>query len=162
MNYLGLTIALFLPWFLGYVWVRLLWSWQPSHSTHPHATTSLLSHLSYHVALHLGYGYILGILATTLLMRVWNAAGFKQDFLALSLILAALTGFGAIVLRKRTRRQTPPLPRRENESAASSALHGEDRQDEGNAGRSEPTIARRVVISTEPYSVWQRAAFCSS
>lgn len=78
MLLLQLLVALFLPWLAGAVWLRVGWRKPPAGAW----------------PLVLGYGYLLGLLATTLLMRLWNALGLKLAFWPLAglLFLLALAG----------------------------------------------------------------------
>ncbi|ADE16678.1 conserved hypothetical protein [Nitrosococcus halophilus Nc 4] len=75
---LQLFTALFLPWLLGIAWLRLGWR-QTARGTGP---------------LVLGYAYLLGILFTTLVMRLWDAVGLKQAFWPLAGLLLCLTLLG--------------------------------------------------------------------
>jgi hypothetical protein len=59
-----LFIALFLPWLLGIVWLRIGWR-KAEKDAWP---------------LVFGYAYLLGILATTLVMHLWDMIGLKQAF----------------------------------------------------------------------------------
>ncbi len=45
-------------------------------------------------ALALGYGYLLGLLTVTLLLRLWDALGWTLDFAPLAGLLAVLAGVG--------------------------------------------------------------------
>jgi hypothetical protein len=78
MDWLRLTLALLLPWGAGAVWLR--WRW---HDPPPGAW-----------ALVLGYGYLLGMLTTTLIMRVMDLAGLPQNFLVTSALLTAVAIIG--------------------------------------------------------------------
>ncbi len=77
MEFLGLLAGLFLPWLLGVVWLRARWI-NPSGTAWPTL---------------LGYGYLAGALATTLVMRLLDLLGVRLSFtsiaLALSLLIAA-------------------------------------------------------------------------
>jgi hypothetical protein len=68
----GLLLALLLPPALGIAWLSRYW--RDSH-------WSAIG----------GYGYLLGIFATTLLMRLWDSIGLKLTFSPLAAILIALT-----------------------------------------------------------------------
>jgi hypothetical protein len=76
---LQLTTALFLPWLLGMAWLRIGWH-KPTAGTWPQI---------------LGYGYLLGMLATALIIRLWDALGLKLAFwpLAALLLVGTLGGF---------------------------------------------------------------------
>lgn len=78
METLRLTIALFLPWLLGVVWLRCRWN--------PASEGAL--------AMVLGYGYLIGILVTILTMLAIDAVGLSQDFLTILTILTVLTVVG--------------------------------------------------------------------
>ena len=67
-------IALFLPWLTGSAWTY--WLLSRNNNWHPAAV--------------IGHGYLLGIFATTLIMRGFQVAGFQQSFLGTSLWLTAL------------------------------------------------------------------------
>ncbi|BAO45531.1 hypothetical protein [Thiolapillus brandeum] len=84
----GLLLALCLPPALGIAWLSRYWK-------------------SSHWSAIAGYGFLLGILATTLLMQLWNALGLKLAFYPMAAILAALT---LLAFYKRPLRQasTPP------------------------------------------------------
>ncbi len=73
-----LAIAIGLPWLLGIVWVRYRWE-RPSPGAWP-----MLA----------GYGFVAGILTTTLIMRLIDLLGFRQDFWSTCLLLLGLTGLG--------------------------------------------------------------------
>lgn len=83
---LQLFTALLLPWLLGIAWLRM--GWRPlARSTSP---------------LVLGYAYLLGMLATTLVMRLWDAVGLKQAFWPLAGLLSVLTLIGFWVSRHKS------------------------------------------------------------
>ncbi len=90
--------ALLLPWFLGYVWMRVLWTHhkQPSDSAHL-------------LPFQLGYGYILGILATTLFMRAWHGLGMHQDFFNLAAIHLILIAIGLLAIYTRSKQLPEPV-----------------------------------------------------
>ncbi|WP_457676853.1 hypothetical protein [Thiolapillus sp.] len=67
-----LLLALFLPPALGIAWLSRYWK-------------------NAHWAAVAGYGYLLGIFATTLFMRLWDASGLELSFHPLAAILGALT-----------------------------------------------------------------------
>lgn len=83
MFLLPLFIALFLPWIVGTLWLRIGW-----HRPPPGAWPLVL-----------GYGYLLGMLTTTLLMSLWNALGLKQAFWPLAGILFSLALLGGWLSR---------------------------------------------------------------
>jgi hypothetical protein len=76
---LQLTTALLLPWLLGIAWLRVGWH---------HPTAGAGPQL-------LGYGYFLGMLATTLIIRLWDALGLTLAFWPLTglLLITTLGGF---------------------------------------------------------------------
>src|SRR5699024_11199894 len=84
MILLQLLIALFLPWLLGLVWLHTIWR-KLEKGAWP---------------LILGYGYLLGMLTTTLLMRLWDRLGFNQAFWPLVGLLFILLLLGLWVDRK--------------------------------------------------------------
>ncbi len=83
MFLLQLFIALFLPWVLGIIWLRIGWR-KPPIGAWP---------------LILGYGYLLGLLTTTLLMSLWDAIGLKQSLWPLIGLLSSLALVGAWLSR---------------------------------------------------------------
>ena len=74
MDILGLLATLFLPWLLGVAWLRLPWLKGGAV-----AWPTLL-----------GYGYLAGALATTLVMRLLDAVGIRLGFLNIALALGLL------------------------------------------------------------------------
>ncbi len=80
MSWLGLATALLLPWAVGTAWLRLGWPGRPAGAW----------------AVRLGYGYVLGMLGTTLLMRLVDAAGLPLRF---PIIVALLLGLLLLGLR---------------------------------------------------------------
>ena len=74
----GLLTTLFLPWLLGVVWLRVRWL-KADEIVWP--------------AL-LGYGYLAGALATTLVMRLLNLLGMRLGLLNIALALALLIALG--------------------------------------------------------------------
>ena len=85
----GFTIALMLPWMMGISWMYLI--------VHP-----WLSHSRSSLWLLLGYGYPLGMLGTTFLLRLGGVLGIKLDFavyaaLHIPLILISLLAGWRIV-----------------------------------------------------------------
>ena len=74
----GLLAALFLPWLFGVVWLRVRWL-KAGNIAWP--------------AL-LGYGYLAGALATTLVMRLLDLLGVRFGFLNVALALALLIAIG--------------------------------------------------------------------
>ncbi|HXH02939.1 MAG TPA: hypothetical protein VNN09_06400 [Candidatus Competibacteraceae bacterium] len=90
---LRLALALLLPWLAGTLW---LWALLPRHCRGAWP-------------LRLGYGYLLGMLGTSLLLRAWGALGWPLAFWPLSgalLLLAVLGGLMAWQCRD----LTAPLP----------------------------------------------------
>jgi hypothetical protein len=92
---LRLLAGIALPWLVGAAWVGC--RWQPGRPGR--------------VAVVLGYGYLVGILATTFLMRLWELLQLSQD---LTRTVAALLLLGALGLwlgrRERGVRSTTPAP----------------------------------------------------
>jgi hypothetical protein len=78
MDWIGLVVAMLLPWLLGIAWLRYRWERASSGSW----------------AVLLGYGYILGMLATTLVMRLQDAVGLQQSFGLTAAFLSGLTALG--------------------------------------------------------------------
>ena len=79
-EWLGILVAIILPWSAGSVVVWLLWMRR--------------SREAYGWALILGYGYIVGILLTTLGMRLLAVLGLPQSFLTVAAALICLAGIG--------------------------------------------------------------------
>jgi len=79
MDTVGLLVALLLPWLVGVACVYGLWPSQPGRWP-----------------AILGYGYLVGYVGTTLVMRAWDAVGLTQQFwpLAATLGATAAVGFG--------------------------------------------------------------------
>jgi hypothetical protein len=80
MGWWGVALALGLPWLAGTLWVRGGWHDAPG-GVWP---------------LALGYGYLLGMLVVTLLLRLQTAAGWPLNFAGPAVVLAllALAGGG--------------------------------------------------------------------
>ena len=95
-------LALGLPWLAGALWLRVLWR-DSTAGAWP---------------LALGYGYILGLLATTLLLRAQTAFGLPLNFVGPMVILAvlALAG-GGLVWRRTSLPNLHPLHEQENSDA---------------------------------------------
>lgn len=74
----GLLAALFLPWLLGVAWLRVRWLKADNI-----AWPTLL-----------GYGYLAGVLCTTLAMRLFDVVGMRLGFLSIALALALLIAVG--------------------------------------------------------------------
>ncbi|MBI3345525.1 MAG: hypothetical protein HY028_11870 [Gammaproteobacteria bacterium] len=79
MGFLGLTAGMLLPWLLGVVWLRVLWRDRGAKAW----------------PVWLGYGYVLGALVTTLVMRLLDLLGIPFSFVSISLPLVAITTLGA-------------------------------------------------------------------
>jgi len=62
-----------------------------------------------HWAIHVGYGYLIGILLTTLLMQGIDVLGLTQNFTILSLLLIVLTAAAGIVAWRSPSVCLPPL-----------------------------------------------------
>jgi hypothetical protein len=75
----GLFLALVLPWLLGMAWLHLGW-----RNAQSGAWPMLL-----------GYGYILGALATTGIMRLFNLLHIQFSFAVIALTLVSLTALGS-------------------------------------------------------------------
>jgi hypothetical protein len=83
VSYLGLGTSIILPWILGFIWC--LWLLRRSGR--------------YNFAVVLGQGYLLGILATTLLLHLWGTVGLPLHFWWLAGVLLALCACGVIALK---------------------------------------------------------------
>ena len=86
MEWWRVGLALGLPWLAGALWVRGVWRDAPA-GVWP---------------LALGYGYMLGMLAVTLLLRLPAAAGLPLDFIGPAVVLALVALAGGGWLRRRT------------------------------------------------------------
>ena len=84
METLRLSLALLLPWALGMAWLRALW---PPET--PGAWPAIL-----------GYGYILGMVATALVMLALDTLGAPQHFLLIAAVLGGLTAAGLWATRR--------------------------------------------------------------
>jgi len=80
---IGLVTSLVLPWALGSVWVYCL----------------LRKSGHWNGFVVAGYGYLLGVFGTTLLIRAWAAAGLPLHFWSLAAAVFALTLTGLAALR---------------------------------------------------------------
>ncbi|CAN5428116.1 hypothetical protein BH11PSE11_BH11PSE11_02200 [soil metagenome] len=78
MGYAGLLAGLILPWLLGVVWLRVRWL-KPVETNWPTL---------------LGYGYLAGALATTIVMRLLDLTGAKLSFGSVGLTLCVLIAAG--------------------------------------------------------------------
>lgn len=78
MEILGLMVALLLPWLLGVIWLRIRWL---------KAGNIIWPTL-------LGYGYLVGALATTLVMRMLDLLGLHLGFTNIALALVLLIALG--------------------------------------------------------------------
>ena len=95
-------LALGLPWLVGALWLRVLWR---------DATAGGWP-------LALGYGYILGLLATTLLVRAQAAFGLPLNFVGPAMMLAALALAGGGFMWLRTAVSNPhPMHKPEDADA---------------------------------------------
>lgn len=74
----GLIATLFLPWLLGVVWLRARWL-KGGNIAWPTL---------------LGYGYLAGVLGTTLVMRLLDVVGMRLAFLNIALALTLLIAIG--------------------------------------------------------------------
>ena len=84
MEFLGLAVGMLLPWLLGVVWLRVLWRERDAGAW----------------PVWLGYGYVLGALVTTLIMRLLDVLGITFSFLSISLPLLGITIAGALLYIK--------------------------------------------------------------
>ncbi|GHD33774.1 hypothetical protein [Parahalioglobus pacificus] len=99
VSFLGLVTALFLPWVMGAAWARLLLSL--SLQAQP------LSSFSSSITLVLGYGYLLGVLLLTLLMRLWAISGLSQSFVGIAAGVAVLTVIPVVLQLSQFRAMAP-------------------------------------------------------
>lgn len=79
MEFFGILAGLLLPWLLGVAWLRARWL----HLAQINWPTLL------------GYGYLLGALATGLVMRLLDLMGVRLGFASISLVLCMLILVGA-------------------------------------------------------------------
>src|SRR3990172_9187894 len=102
MGLLGLAVGVMLPWLLGLVWLRVLWRERDVRAW----------------PVWLGYGYVLGALVTTLVMRLLDVLGITFSFVSISLPLLGITIAGALLYIKTpalTHSHPYPPPSRERE-----------------------------------------------
>jgi hypothetical protein len=93
-EWLGTLLAIALPWLTGSVgWLLLMKRPREAHDW----------------ALILGYGYIVGILLTTLGMRLLDALGLTQRFLTIATALVGLGGMGLWVVHKKFQKIYPTV-----------------------------------------------------
>ena len=85
MSWAGIAVALLLPWACGTAWVAYLL--RKSGEQPPH-----------NFVLSIGYGFFIGLLGTTVLLRAWDALSGSVSFGAVSAILGALTLAAAMCL----------------------------------------------------------------
>jgi hypothetical protein len=85
METLRLSIASMLPLILGIAWLRGIW-----HADTPGAWPAIL-----------GYGYILGMVATALVMLALDTLGAPQHFALIAGVLGVLTAAGLWATRRR-------------------------------------------------------------
>lgn len=78
MGVFGLIVGMLLPWLLGVVWLRTRWM-KASDICWPTL---------------LGYGYLAGALATTLVMRLLDMLGMQLGFISIGMTLLLLTVVG--------------------------------------------------------------------
>ena len=83
MDVINLSLAVGLPWFVGVVWLRYQWREAPDGAW----------------AMVLGYGYVAGILFTTLIMRGLDLFGLQLGFLPIALILSGFAFLGLQLTR---------------------------------------------------------------
>lgn len=82
-------LTILLPLILGSLSCGIIYFYFRTHdTTNQHGILSLL----------LGYGYIIGIFTTTLIMRMWDAIGLRLEFLPLSSVLFVLCGLAIACL----------------------------------------------------------------
>jgi len=92
MEWWRVGLALGTPWLAGALWLRVLWRDTPTAGVWP---------------LVLGYGGLLGLLATTLLLRAQAALGLPLNFIGPTVVLALLAVSGGWRLWRQT---SPPIP----------------------------------------------------
>ena len=87
-------LALLLPWVLGSVWC--LWLLGRSGR--------------WNMPIVIGHGYLVGLFATTLIMRLWNAGGIPLNFAGLATTVACVTFIGVGLLKLWPIKVHVPLP----------------------------------------------------
>jgi hypothetical protein len=102
MEYVTLAAGLLLPWLAGSLWIAALW---PSAHTGETAHGLRIAD-SGRLAVIVGYGHVLGLLALTLLMRGASVAGVPFGWTSVGLPLA-LAAAGASLALWRRRRASP-------------------------------------------------------
>jgi hypothetical protein len=80
---IGLLTSLFLPWFLGGVWVHCI----------------LRKSRRWNSFVVAGHGYLLGVLLTTVLIRLWHFTGLPLHYWSIAAAILALTLVGLAVIR---------------------------------------------------------------
>ena len=90
----GLLLALFLPWVMGFLWLDFLYRRLAPQESAESSQASPLPIL-------LGYGYLVGIVGTTLLLRLWDALGQRLAFWPLASLLLALSVIAVLIIRPR-------------------------------------------------------------
>lgn len=95
MDGLRILLAIGLPWLAGVVWLRRLWRGVPERGA----------------AMVLGYGYVAGMLATTLVMRAVDGVGIALGFGPVALALTGLVAWGAWLSRPARRSLHPEATR---------------------------------------------------
>ncbi|MDD3519401.1 MAG: hypothetical protein PHQ14_13720 [Chromatiales bacterium] len=90
MDSLRLTLALLLPWLAGIAWMRIVWM-QPSANGTARANWPLI----------VGYGYLLGMLGVTLILRAMDVVGLLTAFWPSLLIVTAILAAALAVGRRR-------------------------------------------------------------
>ncbi len=83
----GLFVALALPWLCGCIWIRWLLR-----------RTGRCS-----VFVMLGQGYFLGTFFNTLVIRLWDMAGFNLHFWGIAAVIAGVGGVGVLLQNPRTK-----------------------------------------------------------
>jgi hypothetical protein len=90
MAALGVCAATFVPWLLGIAICRCLTA---IRTLHP--------------ALQLAHGYMLGFLACSLIIRFWNLAGWRIDFVPITVLMCLACGLLWLVQRQFCRTEDP-------------------------------------------------------
>lgn len=72
MNAIGLIVAIFLPAFMGFAWLHLLWN-------------------NSHWTARVGYGYMLGVFILTSILQLWGEAGLPLNFFVINALMLSLT-----------------------------------------------------------------------
>lgn len=101
----GLLIALVLPGLVGFVWLEVLWRRFAGPEPEPEPVRASP------LPLLIGYGYLVGMLATTLLMRLFDVLGMGLRFGPIVMVLIVAGAAGLWLRRRHPTIQRPKTAR---------------------------------------------------